>query len=128
MGFLWDLSQNFKIENAWSEAQRADRKADRAGHKAAASVESVERLALICRAMWELVSESTPLTEADLEKKIRAIDLKDGRLDAKYRPERRPRPCRHCGNNMHPNQVKCQFCGAPAPDDDPFDKVNTLAQ
>ena len=74
MGFLWDLSQNFKIENAWSEAQRADRKADRAGHKAARlGGNRLERLALICRAMWALLSESTSLTEADLKKKIRAI-------------------------------------------------------
>lgn len=126
MGFLWDLSQNLKIENAWSEALRADRKADKAGRKAVASAESVDRLALICRAMWELLSENTSLTEADLEKRIRTIDLRDGRLDAKYSPERRPRPCRHCGNNVHPSQVKCQFCGAPVDINDPFNKVKNL--
>ena len=114
MGFLWDLSQNLKISGVQADANRANYKADRAGRRVATSAESVARLVTILRAMWELLSENTLLTEADLEARVNAIDLRDGRLDARYRPDRKPYACARCGRTVHPSQVRCQFT-APIP-------------
>ncbi|WP_319406550.1 hypothetical protein [uncultured Desulfosarcina sp.] len=122
MSSLWDLSQNLKIASTQIEVSSARQKADWAGRRAAASAESVERLTLVLRATWELLSENTSPTEADLKARVNAIDLRDGRLDAKYQPDMKPRACVQCGKMVHPFQVRCQFCGA-AVRADPFDKV-----
>ncbi|MCG8550095.1 MAG: zinc ribbon domain-containing protein [Desulfobacterales bacterium] len=124
MSFLWHLNNNLKIADTKLDVAEVRSKADKAGRRAAASMESVERLTLVLRAMWELLSENTTLTEADLEARVKSIDLRDGRLDAKYRPEMKPFVCRSCGNMVHPSRTHCQFCGAEIVDGaDPFNKV-----
>jgi len=123
MSFLWDLNQNLKIHTVQTDANRANYKADKAGRKAVASLESVERLTLILRAMWKLIEEHTDLTEEDLIKTVREIDLMDGRLDGKFKPDATPGTCQNCGNKVHPSQVQCQFCGKEVVNPDVFQKV-----
>ena len=43
----------------------------------------LERLALICMAMWSLVQSETNLTEDDLFERVKEIDLMDGVTDGK---------------------------------------------
>ena len=62
---------------------------------------------LIVRAMWELLQQHTELTEVDLGKKVRELDLSDGRLDARIQTDAAPAQCPGCENEVHPTQISC---------------------
>ncbi len=80
----------------------------------------LDRLNLICLAMWELLHETAGLTDDDLRAKIDEIDHRDGRRDG-YQPT----GCRslRCGAAVAAGSPRCQFCGAEAPDRSPFKDV-----
>lgn len=82
--------------------------------------ERIDRLTLVCLAMWELVSEHTDLTDEDLRAKIEEIDASDGRRDGFHRPG--ADRC-SCGAAVAAGAPRCQFCGAEAPDRSPFKAV-----
>jgi predicted Zn-ribbon and HTH transcriptional regulator len=83
--------------------------------------ENFDRLALICRAMWELMREQNNLTEEDLLIKVREIDLLDGVSDMKLRKP--PKKCSKCGRTMSKRHVRCIYCGAEALLDTAFDSI-----
>ena len=70
---------------------------------------NIDRLSLLCQAMWEIVSETTNLTEKDIEEKVMEIDLRDGKLDGKM--GRIERHCPQCNRNLHRRHDKCLYCG-----------------
>jgi len=112
---LWDLFQQFQIGQLNQKIDReVDRAEDVAVDSAARSVmdleERVSRLALICRAMFELMEESAPgLTEEKLSAKVTEIDLRDGVADGQMTPK--GKPCPKCGATMSPKFGRCLFCG-----------------
>ncbi len=71
----------------------------------------VSRLALACQAMWELLRDHTELREADLNRKITEIDLRDGVLDAKMGPL--VVECPTCRRNSSSRNHRCIWCGTP---------------
>ena len=72
-------------------------------------VEKVEGLALITRALFELLEESTGVSEEQLRAKITEIDLRDGQADGRMSP--RPTKCPKCDAMMSPRFGRCLFCG-----------------
>ncbi len=83
--------------------------------------ENVDKLALICRAMWELLRERTNLNEEDLLKKVREIDLLDGALDGKVKNP--PKKCSKCSRTMSKRHARCIYCGTEALLDTAFDSI-----
>ena len=83
--------------------------------------ENFDRLTLICRAMWELMREQTNLTEEDLLKKVKEIDLLDGVLDAKLKNP--PKKCSQCGRTVSKRHMRCIYCGTEALADTAFDSI-----
>jgi ribosomal protein L32 len=82
----------------------------------------IDRLVLICRAMWELLQERTDLTDADLAAKVREIDQRDGQTDGKLKAPKTA-ACPSCGRPMALRNVKCLYCGAERPPGSPFESV-----
>ena len=80
----------------------------------------IDRLALLCEAMWQVIVEETNISEEDLKKKVADLDMSDGRKN--FRRQRMASPC-ECGAKVPPVSVTCQFCGAPAMGGSPFDVV-----
>jgi len=74
---------------------------------------NTERLYMVTQAMWELMSERLGLTDADLNAKVREIDLRDGRLDGQDATQTRMRICGKCGRNILVGQQQCSWCGTP---------------
>ena len=72
--------------------------------------ERVERLHLVCMAMWSLIQDKTDLTEQDLLKRVEEIDLMDGQADGKA--NRTVSKCRECDRVMSPRHRHCLYCGA----------------
>jgi hypothetical protein len=83
---------------------------EEAAHRLAIDVdEKVNRLALICRAMFELLQQSSGMTDEQLNKKILEIHLRDGQADGHMTP--RGKVCPKCGATMSPKFGRCLFCG-----------------
>lgn len=106
-------------------ASRADARADRLRRQRDIDAqydtqERIDRLTLVCLAMWELVREHTDLTDEDLRAKVEEIDTADGRRDGFHRPA--ADRC-GCGAAVAAGAPRCQFCGAEAPDRSPFKAV-----
>lgn len=80
----------------------------------------IDRLVLLCEAMWELLEEETDLTRADLERRFTEVDERDGRRN--FRRQREAQPC-ECGAKVPPARLSCQFCGAPSRPKSFFDLV-----
>lgn len=69
----------------------------------------LDRAELVNRAIWDIIAKSANLTEADLENRIKEIDMRDGVADGKVTivPLRCP-TCKRVSSSKH---WKCLYCG-----------------
>ncbi|HEX9795129.1 MAG TPA: hypothetical protein VGC54_14190 [Planctomycetota bacterium] len=84
---FWELFQQLRIEQARLEAGSAKSHAKRARYSAAEVEERLDQLSLVCRAMWEMLSEKTGMTEEALSARVEEVDLRDGVRDGRLRKE-----------------------------------------
>lgn len=114
---LWDLYQHFRLNDLEARvagAQAAASGGDAAARQQAAHLEErIDRLALLCRAMFELLAERTGVTEDQLSAKILEIDLRDGQQDGRVSPK--PTRCPKCEATISPRFGRCLFCGEKGP-------------
>lgn len=111
---LWDLFQQYQIGRIGRElddvrASAAALEGSSDLRAAARLDDKVNRLALICRAMFELMQASSGVTEDQLKAKIVEIDLSDGQADGKVTA--RAKRCPKCDAMMSPQMGRCLFCG-----------------
>ncbi|BAM04214.1 hypothetical protein [Phycisphaera mikurensis] len=104
-----------------ADAARARTEAGQANREAAANDDRLDRLSLVCMAMWSLLQEKTGLTEEDLLQRVELLDLMDGEADGKATV--RVRPCPTCDRPLGPRHKKCIYCGAERPGGSAFDNV-----
>jgi hypothetical protein len=83
--------------------------ADRQAAGSPAIEERLERLALLCMAMWTLVQSETGLTEDQLLERVREIDLMDGVPDGAI--TRQVTTCSKCRRPMSSRHTRCIYCG-----------------
>jgi hypothetical protein len=76
----------------------------------------IERQMIISEAIWELLKEKAGFEDKDLANKVREIDLRDGLLDGRVRPEP-PIVCPGCGKKMNKASSACIYCGQNIPAD-----------
>ena len=69
----------------------------------------LDQLALISQAIFELLRETSGLTDEQLKKKIIEIDGRDGEVDGRITP--RAKKCPKCDATMSPQFGRCLFCG-----------------
>ena len=110
----------FRFTSAWDSAQQANlakSAAERAGEKARSAAEEVaalrgqvDRLQMVCEAMWTVVKRHSGLEDAELARLVEEIDLRDGRLDG--RSARAARSCGKCGRVVSVRTSVCIYCGA----------------
>ncbi len=81
----------------------------------------MDKLTMLCSAMWELLQERTDLTDDDLNERVMQIDLRDGQADGKVQKE--VANCPKCGRVMSQRHVRCLYCGADKLDAGSFDSV-----
>jgi len=83
----------------------------RASTKADALEARLDRLAMLCEALWTLVRDELKLTDEALLDRINAIDLTDGRLDGKA-DRGSALTCHACHRTVSRRFAKCMYCGA----------------
>jgi len=121
MSFLWDVLQSVQIgqlDGRLDRVQDAQAREEAARPVAIELNEKIDRLAMICAAMFELLQPTTGITDVQLAAKIREIDERDTQADG--RTTSRGRPCPKCGATMSPRFGRCLFCGYSDPSASPF--------
>jgi hypothetical protein len=112
IGIIWDLYQSHRIgqlDKRIDNVQAASGH-DRVARDTAFSLEDkIDRLALICCALFELMQTTNGISEEQLRKTIREIDLRDGQEDGRVTPQ--PKKCPKCDATMSPKFRRCLFCG-----------------
>jgi hypothetical protein len=107
---LWDLQQHQKIEETSNAIEGIKQDAVELGEKLYIPYfKELNKLTLVCQAMWSLIEERTDLTEKDLQNRVTELDLKDGKLDGKYTTP--PVECPKCGAKICKKFNRCLFCG-----------------
>ena len=69
----------------------------------------VQRLKLLNQALWELLREKLNISDADLEKRIREVDLRDGVADGRMTDV--ALKCPACSRVSSSKHWKCLYCG-----------------
>ena len=117
---IWEFYQQGQIQDAKSQASRAEGKAERVNFHIRMLEDKIDSLALICQSMWELTSESIPDAEQKLAAKIEEIDLRDGQLDGKL--GRVETHCPNCQRPLHKRHRRCMYCGEEMKQENVFQK------
>lgn len=91
-----------------SEAMGASRNAEEGRASMQELQTRLDRMSLVCEALWTIVRDRLQVSEEDLVARVNDIDLSDGRLDGKVR--RAAAKCR-CGKMVARRFTKCPFCG-----------------
>jgi hypothetical protein len=81
----------------------------------------VDKLTLVCAAVWDLLRDRGKLTEADLIERIAILDAKDGVADGKM--SRKTRPCSNCKRPVSPRTNKCMYCNTLQTPDSVFEGI-----
>lgn len=109
MSVFIDMHQYRRIGEAERDAARAKNKSERVDGKMTQLERRVDRLALASQALWELLRDSTALTEGDVFEKMEEIDLRDGKRDGKIGQE--VSQCPNCQRNVSSKRDACVYCG-----------------
>lgn len=96
--------------SARAAVNRSESKASKAEWEARALNDRLDKLSLICAAMWELLRQKTDLTEEDLMAKVQELDLADGVADGKV-TKSKIQNCPGCNRVMSPRHKRCMYCG-----------------
>ncbi len=111
------MSDNYASKQASSASSAAQ-----AANRSVRDLEDrIERLSLVCMAMWSLIQDKTNLTEQELMARVQQIDLMDGEDDGKA--SRTVSKCHKCGRAMSPRHRACIYCGAARVQKSAFDGV-----
>ena len=120
MDLFWELHQHRRIARVQSKADRLAHRAGRLDSRIADLEQSIDKLLLIQRAVWELTAEKLALGDGELEAKVQEIDLRDGAEDGKLRVARQ---CPKCERVVSRKHDRCLYCGAEDLGPDVFDDV-----
>jgi hypothetical protein len=109
MNFLWDLHQHGQISEARADAAQAKSDASQQMERVRELEFSLQRMALVSQALWELLRSRLGLTEEELIAAIKEIDLRDGKLDGRMAAQRMN--CPSCERVVSSKHSRCIYCG-----------------
>ncbi len=121
---LYDLNQRNQINvqrHALSTTQSEVMDQRRRSENEIALLEQrIERLTLLCEAMWDLVAKTTGLTGEHLARQVDVFDARNANRDGSS--SRGATQC-SCGAMVSTKVMRCQFCGEAAPARSLFDMI-----
>ena len=124
--FWGGMAGHYASSRASREATDRAASASDAAREARYAASDVERrldkLSMVCMAMWSILQEKVKVTEEDLMERVKQIDLMDGEVDGKMK-KRELAKCSQCGRIMSPRHPHCIYCGADKLNVGAFDDV-----
>ena len=123
---LWDMVQHQQIKSVQREVQGLRSETYNTARETMENVtmpleKRVDKLSLICHALWTLLTDHTDLTEDDLNRRVTEIDMQDGQLDGKLNTG--PVMCPKCQSAICKQFNRCLFCGEEYTGGSAFDSV-----
>ena len=107
----FSFSRQFRSETgSVPSSGAAEVKAIRAEEKVQALSNDVERLLMITEALWGILKDQHGYTDEELARRVREIDLRDGRLDGRVASETTAL-CPSCKRPLERNRPYCIYCG-----------------
>ena len=97
---------------ASSAANDAESSARRAENAMARLEDALDRQALVIRTLLTACEKAGIFNEATFKELMNDVDLSDGRLDGKYKPQSGPQSCPDCGKTNGKRAVTCMYCGS----------------
>jgi hypothetical protein len=111
VSWFWNAFQQTEISENRKRGSEAQIDAKVALRSINELEEKVDRLSLLCHALFEELERTTGFSEAQLKEKMTQIDLRDGRSDGKYDPVLGS-DCPDCGRKVKKTRSNCFWCGA----------------
>ena len=108
--FILDFIRGPIVAQLDSHIRTSSKDANSADISAREAQSRINRLALICEAFFELAHEKLGISEEDLARKVHEIDLRDGKLDGKRRPELQR--CAGCDRTIGSGRTSCLVAGS----------------
>ena len=102
----------YASQAAAHSASDANQAANRAENALARLEDALDRQALIIRTLLTACEKAGIFNEDQFRALVTEVDLSDGRLDGKYKPQMGPQGCPQCGKTNGKRAVKCMYCGA----------------
>lgn len=118
---LWKRFQTRVDEGVAADDALRNRTADQLHEDYLHLEHRVEKLTLICRAMWEMISEANGWDEDKLFSRVKGIDARDGAMDGRI--SGKVVKCPECGHPVNTRHPVCVYCGFRDFKVDPFTKV-----
>jgi len=123
---IWDMVQHQQIQRVEREVRDVRSDAQRSARQTVENVahpleRRLDRLSLVCRALWTLLKDTTNLSEEDLNRRVTELDMQDGHLDGKI--TKPPVKCPKCQSAICKKFSRCLFCGEQYTGGNAFDAV-----
>jgi hypothetical protein len=99
------------VNSATDAAGDAASSARSARSTAERMADSLDRQALIIRTLLTFCEKKGLFNEQEFRELMNEIDLSDGQLDGKFRPQHGPQTCPSCGKTNGKRAVSCMYCG-----------------
>ncbi len=116
---FWDVRTSCGSVISGTEGALAAQRAE----NAALELESrIDRLSMICCAMWTIIQAHTDVKDEELIRLVQELDLVDGHLDGKAVVPK-VRDCHSCHRPVAARHDRCLYCGAQREQSNPFDNV-----
>lgn len=111
MSFIWDWLQQEQIGDVQARVSSARFDAKAALESIQQLQQRVDRLSLLCQALFEELQKTSGLTEDRLKERMLEIDMRDGRRDGKLDMTAAGK-CPDCGHPITRPRPNCFWCGA----------------
>jgi hypothetical protein len=110
---LWDSFQELRVKHAIEDIvpgnARTSELGESVGRLETELTADIDKLTLVCQALWSLLEENTDVTVEDLESKIHDLEVLDKKVLDEIDQGRIS--CPRCNAAIPANMDKCQFCG-----------------
>lgn len=116
---MWDIFQEIRLNEQSAKQADTDSSLRRASLNLEELARQVRKMALVNQALYELLKEKTGISDEDLRRRIKEIDLRDGVADAKINSN--PLRCPKCQNTMTAGALSCPNCGVTVAPKYPFE-------
>jgi hypothetical protein len=121
---FWDVHRRSQSTSSASDMTADSSLAgSRRAENAIAELEGrVDRLSMICCAMWTVIQAQSGVGDEELLKLVQELDLSDGEIDGKARLEQ-VQDCAVCHRPVARRHLRCLYCGATRRSSHPFEDV-----